>query len=120
MMDPAGFGLENYDAIGGFRTTDNGGPVDASGVLFGMRAFSGAQQLEGLVAKDPAYATCVVKNLYTYALGRAPDETTPNHMDPALMASLADGFRQGGYNFRDLVSKIVTSPTFTTRRGDVP
>jgi len=83
------------------------------------RSFSGALELERIVAADPSYAECAVKNLYTYALGREPDMTTAGHMDPSVLKELADTFRGGGFSFRDLVGRIVSSPTFTSRRGDV-
>jgi hypothetical protein len=120
MMDPVGFGLENYDAVGAYRTMDGPDPIDASGTLPGNRAFSGPLQLERLVSSDPGFAGCVVRNLYTYALGREPDVKSPDHMDPFTIYSLTESFRQGGYNLRDLVGRIASSPTFTSRRGEVP
>jgi hypothetical protein len=119
-MDPIGFGLENYDAIGAYRTMDGPDPVDSSGTLPGNRPFSGALELERLVAADAGYAECVVKNLYSYALGREPDTKTPGHMDPYVLKELAESFRQGGYNFRELVGRIAAAATFTSRRGDAP
>jgi hypothetical protein len=118
LMDPIGFGLENYDAVGAWRTMDGADPVDSSGTLPGNRSFSGALALERLVAADAGYAECVVKNLYSYALGREPDMKTPGHMDPNVMKELAETFRQGGYSFRDLVGRIAAAATFTQRRGD--
>jgi hypothetical protein len=117
VMDPMGFGLENYDPIGAYRTMDGAFPVDSSGKLPDGRMFSGADELAGLVAKDPGFATCITEKLYTYALGRAP-EATPNHMDPALLYGYANAFRAGGYQFTDLIAAIVTGDTFIKRRGE--
>jgi hypothetical protein len=120
LMDPVGFGLENYDAVGAYRTMDGPDPIDASGTLPGNRTFSGPLQLERLVSSDAGFAGCVVRNLYTYALGREPDVKSPDHMDPSTIYGLTESFRQGGYNLRDLVGRIASSSTFTSRRGEVP
>jgi uncharacterized protein DUF1592/uncharacterized protein DUF1588/uncharacterized protein DUF1587/uncharacterized protein DUF1595/uncharacterized protein DUF1585 len=117
VMDPLGFGLENYDPIGQYRTMDGTLPVDASGTLPDGRSFNGALELEGIVAKDPGFASCIAQKLYTYALGRAP-QTTPNHMDPAILQTDSDAFRAAGYPMAKLVTDIVTGDTFTQRRGD--
>jgi hypothetical protein len=117
LMDPIGLGLENYDAIGTYRTTDNGFAIDSSGQLPDGRPFSGAQQLAALVTTDANFARCFAEQLYTYALGRAPDTTTPGHMDPAALYSIAQFFR-AGYSFKELVTQIATSPTFLNRRGE--
>jgi hypothetical protein len=118
VMDPLGFGLENYDPIGQYRTMDGTLPVDSSGKLPDGRMFDGATELEGIVAKDPGFATCVTQKLYTYALGRGPQETT-NHMDPGLLQRYADSFRAAGYPMAELVTAIVTGDTFIKRRGEV-
>ncbi|MBC8132245.1 MAG: DUF1592 domain-containing protein, partial [Deltaproteobacteria bacterium] len=118
MMDPIGLGLENYDAVGAYRTTDIGAAIDASGQLPDGRTFNGRQGLANLVAADPNYARCLTQQLYTYALGRVPDTVTAGHMDPATMYGLANSFRTGGYKFKDLVAQIAASPTFLNRRGE--
>jgi len=117
-MDPIGLGLENYDAIGTHRTTDNGLPIDSSGELPDGRQFNGAQQLSTLVASDINFGRCLAEQLYTYALGRAPDTATAGHMDPAVLYAIAQSFRGNSYNFKDLVTQIATSPTFLNRRGE--
>ena len=119
VMDPLGFGLENYDPIGQYRTMDGAFPVDASGTLPDGRTFDGPLALEGIVAKDPSFATCVTQKLYTYALGRGTQGTT-NHMDPGLLQRDADAFRAAGYPMAELVTAIVTGDTFIKRRGEAP
>jgi hypothetical protein len=119
VMDPLGFGLENYDPIGQYRTMDGALPIDASGKLPDGRTFDGATELEDIVAKDPAFATCVTQQLYTYALGRGP-QATANHMDPGLLQRDADAFRSAGYPMAPLVTAIVTGDTFMKRRGEAP
>jgi len=117
LMDPVGLGLENYDAIGAYRTTDGANAIDATGMLPSGATFSGPKELAALVAADPGFARCVVRKLYTYALGRAPEETA-GHMDPATLASLESRLVASTYSLSDLAVGIVTSPTFLNRRGD--
>jgi hypothetical protein len=117
LMDPIGFGLENYDGIGAYRTMDGTSPIDAQGQLPDGKAFSGPHELATLLAADPDFARCSAKNLYTYALGRAPDDA-PTHMDGATLQGLIDGFTKGGFKFDQLIANLVASPTFLTRRGD--
>ena len=117
VMDPIGLGLENYDAIGIHRTLDNGLPIDATGELPDGRKFNGAQELATLVASDMNFGRCLAEQLYTYALGRAPD-TAAGHMDPAVLYAIAQSFRGSGYSFKELLTQIATSPTFLNRRGE--
>ena len=72
IMDPIGFGLENFDGTGKFRTLEGDFAIDASGTLPGGEAFQGSVELSALLAKDPRFPRCVVTQMYTYALGRAP------------------------------------------------
>lgn len=118
MMDPIGLGLENYDAVGAYRTDDAGTTIDASGQLPDGRSFSGRQELAALIAADPNYARCLARQLYTYALGRTPDTTTPGHMDPAILYGLTQSFQAGGFQFKDLVAQIAAGATFLNRRGE--
>jgi hypothetical protein len=117
LMDPIGFGLENYDGIGAFRTTDGSAPVDAKGQLPNGKTFSGPHELASLIASDPDFARCATQKLYTYALGRAPDDA-PTHLDGITMQGLVDGFIKSGFKLDQLITRLVASPTFLTRRGD--
>ena len=70
-MDPLGFGLENFNAIGAWRTQDGKFPVDASGVLPDGRAFQTPAQLKTLLHQDrERSSSCLVEKLLTYSLGR--------------------------------------------------
>ena len=71
-MDNLGFGLENYDAVGIWRDTENGIAVDSSGLLPDGREFTNPMQLADLLATDPLYARCVGQNLLSYGIGRIP------------------------------------------------
>jgi hypothetical protein len=73
LMDPVGFGFENYDAIGNYRTTDQTFPVDASGELIQTDVdgkFNGAVELADKLAQSPEVEQCMVKQWLRYAMGR--------------------------------------------------
>lgn len=111
MMDPIGFGLENFDAIGSFRTTDGGSTIDASGVLPGSgEAFAGASQLASALSKDPRVPRCVASHLYTYALGRGPTTADEIYLD-----EITAGAKSKGNRMKDLVLEIVRSEPFRMR-----
>jgi hypothetical protein len=117
LMDPIGLGLENYDAIGAYRTMDGTNGIDAGGELPTGELFTGPKELAALLAADPNFARCLTEKLYTYALGRAPDRA-PEHLDGPMLVALATRLSEAGYSFSELVAGIVTSPTFLNRRGD--
>ena len=119
LMDPIGFGMENYDAIGAYRTTDNQLPVDATGTLPTTgQAFNGLVELTQLIAKNPAFPSCVASKLYTYALGRGLVLNDPKHLDPSALSAAASRFSGSGLKFQELVAGVVNSPTFLNRRGE--
>ncbi len=68
-MDLIGFGLENYDAVGAFRTTENGETIDSKSEIEGMGSFDGAKQLGGLLRDQPEVTSCVVRNIFRSATG---------------------------------------------------
>ena len=117
LMDPIGFGFENYDPVGKYRTTDNGQPVDSSGAYVDGKPFNGIKELGAMVVGDPQFARCMASKLYTYALGRAPADTA-GHMDPSTLDVLAWEFGKGGFHFDSLLLNIVVSDTFQKRRGE--
>jgi len=117
LMDPIGFGLENYDPVGAYRTMDGNFSVDASGALPDGTTFSGARQLSSAIVDDPRFARCVVEKLYTYALGRKPERTS-GHQDADTLRALVDTFENGGFDFAKLVTGIAASDPFTKRRGE--
>jgi hypothetical protein len=69
-LDPLGFGLENFDAVGAWRERDGEHTIDASGELPDGRKFQGPAQLAAILAQDGAFQRCLAKKLATYALGR--------------------------------------------------
>ena len=114
-MDPIGYGLENFNAIGDYRTTDLGQPVNATGVLPGGTAFDGATQLAKALAADPKFVPCVTQQLLTYGVGRSFDAADARSYVTALGSQLA---APGTGTWRRLISTVATSDAFTTRRGE--
>ncbi len=114
-MDVLGFGLENYDAIGRWRTQDGAFPVDASGTFPNGRKFATpAEMKQVLSAELPEFTNCLIEKLLTYALGRgleAYDRRTVREINRAAAA--------GDYKFESIVMAIVHSVPFQQRRRDM-
>ena len=114
MMDPLGFGLENFNAVGQWRDKDGAFPIDASGTLPGGRTFDGPVALEAILRQKPdAFARCLTEKLMTYALGRGLTETDR----PAVQQIVARA-AAGAYKFSTLVLEIVNSPEFQMRGAE--
>jgi hypothetical protein len=113
-MDPLGFGLENYNGIGKWRTEDGKFPVDASGTLPNGKSFQTPDQMRALLmAALPQFARCLTEKMLTYALGRGLhpyDRRAVDGIDRDLAAS--------GYQFQSLIFEIVHSAPFQMGRGD--
>lgn len=114
-IDPLGFGLENYDAIGGWRTEDNGKPVDSSGILPDGREFDGPAALKKvLLDRSDEFTRCLAEKMLIYALGRGLEE----YDEPALNEIVAAVARKD-HRFSELVYEIVRSLPFMQQRGEV-
>jgi hypothetical protein len=110
-MDPPGFAFENYDAIGAWRTTDGGKPVDSSGTLPDGRAFRNAEELRDLLRANPEpFRRCLVEKLLTYAIGRGLDAA-----DRGTIDDICRRMAEHGDRFSAMVLAIVESPAFQTR-----
>lgn len=113
-MDPLGFGLENYDAIGRWRTRDGDAAIDASGTLPGGRSFSAPAELRQILKADgDTFTRALTEKLMIYALGRG---TEPG--DRATVNQIAEKVRDNGYRFRELIVGVVESDQFRMRRGE--
>jgi hypothetical protein len=117
LMDPIGFGMENYNAIGAYRTTDGMLPIDSTGMLSTGEHFSGLSDLTQIIGHNAAFPSCMTSKLYSYALGRAI-ATDPKNLDTTTVPALASTFSKNGLKFPDLVTALVNSPTFLNRRGE--
>jgi hypothetical protein len=113
-MDPLGFGLENFDATGAWRTVDGKFPVDASGALPDGRKFSGPRELEAVLRQDgDAFTRALTEKLLTYALGRGLER-----YDRATVKAIAKRVAESDYRFSALVLEIAQSLPFRMRKGD--
>jgi mono/diheme cytochrome c family protein len=111
-MDPLGFGLENFDAVGAWRTSDGAFPIDATGVLPDGRSFSGPEELRAILsAEREAFARAITSKLLTYALGRGLER-----YDARTVKQIAARLPQHKYRFSGLVIEIANSLPFTSRR----
>ena len=113
LMDPIGLALENYDAIGAWRTMDHGEVIDASGNMPDGTKFNGAHELEQVVANDPRYQPCVAGAVLTYALGR-----TLRPADQTYVNALSRASGSTAVGLRDVLTRIVVSDPFQQRQGE--
>jgi hypothetical protein len=116
-VDPIGLSLEHFDALGGFRATDQGLPIDPSGELDAV-AFADAVELGSLLAENPSVADCVVRNLYRYATGHIeqPEEQ-------AIVIALREALEDNGYDLTAAVDALVRNEGFrhaTLSAEDMP
>lgn len=113
-MDPLGFALENFDAIGQWRTEDGKFPVDSAGSLPDGRAVQGPDGLKAVLKSDrDAFTRCVTGKLLTYALGRGLEP-----YDQPAVRTIAERVAADEYRFSRLVLEIANSLPFQMRRGD--
>jgi hypothetical protein len=113
-MDPIGFGLENYDAIGRWRSDDNGTPIDASGDLPDGKKFNGPMELKNILkAKKNLFVRSLSEKMLTYALGRGLET-----YDKCEVDKIAQKLTKNEYRFSALVTAVVESEPFRKRRGD--
>jgi mono/diheme cytochrome c family protein len=113
-MDPLGFALENYDAIGKWRTMDGGFPVDSSGILPGGKKFANSAEMRQILSERvPELTRTLTEKLLIYSLGRGLqryDRPTVNRITKKIAAS--------GYGFQTLVQEVVRSLPFQSRRAE--
>ncbi|MEM9367277.1 MAG: DUF1592 domain-containing protein [Planctomycetota bacterium] len=111
LIDPVGFALDHYDALGRFRRFDGNETVDASGVLPDGTIVDGVADLEAAVLANPElFVSCLAEKLLTFALGRTVD-----HRDAVTIRSIVSASREDNYRFASLIQAIVASPTFLQR-----
>src|SRR5450432_3795050 len=115
LMDPIGFGLENYDAVNAYRTMDSGAPVDSTGMLPGGTTFSGAVQLADIMSKDTRLPQCVTEKFMTFAIGRLLDQPSDGEWIGYLSAkaTATDG------SLPSIIRSVLMSDAFRSRQPGV-
>lgn len=113
-MDPLGFGFENFDAIGRWRTKDGEFDIDASGKLPEGGEFQGPIDLIGILEKQKAqFADALARKMLVFALGRGLE-----YYDECVIKDITAEMQKQQYRFSSLVLGIVTSDAFLQRRGE--
>jgi hypothetical protein len=111
-MDPLGFGLENYDAIGGWRDKDGKFPIDASGTLPSGQSFEGPKALKAILkSRDREFVRCLAEKMLTFSLGRGLD-----YHDACAVDRIVAAMAEHNNTFSTLVWEIVRSDPFQKRR----
>jgi mono/diheme cytochrome c family protein len=111
VIDPIGIALENFDAIGKWRDTSAGQPVDAVTALWDGTPLNGAADLrQALVARSPQFAETVVEKLLVYGLGRKVE-----YHDMPAVRSIVSNARARNYKLKDLIKGVALSPAFQRR-----
>jgi hypothetical protein len=113
-MDPLGFALENYDAVGKWRTEDGAFPVDSSGVLPSGQSFSTpAEMREILSGMLPDFSEALTEKMLTYALGRGLER-----YDRRVVRDITRKLSVSDYGLQTLVTEVVRSLPFHSRRAE--
>ena len=127
LMDPIGFGLENFDAIGVWRDKESislpaaGGArgrkdvkldIDTQGEIAGIpnSAFSDAKQLGAILAESPVCQKCMVRQLFRYSYGRLETGGDEKAIDDLYVR-----FKESGFRIKNLLVALVESPEFLRR-----
>ena len=106
ITDPIGLGMENYDAIGAFRTHENGALIDASGTFDG-KPYKGLMGLSQLLHDSPDVPSCLVKRVYEYGVGRQATASEESWVEYASQKFAADR-----YQVPALMRRIASSRAF--------
>ena len=111
-MDPIGFGFENFDAVGKWRTTDGTFPIEPGGTLPSGQSFQSALELVKILKqRDEDFRRCLTEKMLTYAIGRGLESS-----DRQYVADIAKACLTRGDTLTALIQTIVTSEPFTQRR----
>ena len=116
VMDPIGFSLENFDAIGRWRTTDDGSVIDPSGTLYDGTKVDGPVALRKmLVSRPEVFVGVMTEKLLTYALGRGV-----TYQDMPAVRKIVHDAEANGFRFSALINGVVNSPPFEMKIKRVP
>jgi hypothetical protein len=113
-MDALGFAMENFDAVGAWRTRDGEFEIDPSGVLPEGQTFKGPAELKAilLTSSRESFTRCLAEKMLTYALGRGLE-----YYDRCAVDDITKALAENDYKFSTLVLEIVKSDPFQKRRG---
>jgi hypothetical protein len=114
-MDPLGFALEHFDAIGRWRETDGGAAIDATITLDGATIGSPQAFRDALLGRGQEFVRTVVEKLLTYALGRGVE-----YFDAPTVRQLGRDLTRDEYRWSSLILGIVRSEPFQMRRASSP
>ncbi|MDP3231760.1 MAG: DUF1588 domain-containing protein [Myxococcales bacterium] len=120
LIDPVGFGFENYDAVGAYRTVESGKTVDASGSVYAARdekltgPFNGISELARRLADSRQVHDCVASEWMRFAMGRGLGDG-----DQCSLTQVQEKFTASQGRFDDLLTAIIMSDTFRTRPAGV-
>ncbi len=106
ITDPVGLSMENYDAIGQYRTHENDAPIDASGSL-GGKAFHNALEMQTVLRDDPALTTCVAQRVFEYGVGHKL-----NASEEGWLTYAHQRFADQGYRIPALMRVVALSKAF--------
>jgi len=106
LMDPIGFGLENFDSIGRYRTKELDATIDPAGDLDGA-AFKDARSLARAIHDSNKFAPCIVRKVFSYATNFRPAEA-----DRGTLNTLTWDFKSSGYRLKELLKFVSMSPAF--------
>lgn len=107
LLDPPGFGLENFDAVGLWRDQENGVTIDASGNLPGIGEFTGPVELVQRIAENPNAHACFAQQWQKFAYGRKL-----NNEDGCNKQRLTAAFEESGHNIKDLLLAVTQTDGF--------
>jgi hypothetical protein len=108
LMDPLGLPFETFDAIGRYRTTDNGLPIDPSGAFDGVEV-ADAVELAHTIESSTAVARCLTRKYYAYAVGHEERK-----VDASVIETLYARFESTGFDMRELMLDVVTHEAFSS------
>lgn len=113
ILDPIGFGLENFDAIGRWRDKDDsGGAIDAAGELPGGKKFTTPRELKAIIAgRKDELARNLAEKLLAYALCRQLEG-----YDEIVVDGIVENLARDGFRMQTLITEVVTSYPFLNRR----
>jgi hypothetical protein len=114
IMDPIGFAMENFDAVGRWRTEEHGEPINAKAKLVDGTELTGTVDLRNaLLGYSDRFVQTTTEKLMTYALGRGLE-----YYDMPTVRAIARGAAKNGYRFSDLIMGIVASDAFLMRAAE--